>query len=218
MTVADLLYPYSFAFRWGASENGRPREPRLEVAFATLDERLVGIKAVRVDKTKHAVAEGLEIVLTTPVLEIYLHDAPGDERQVAALSPPWSTLPWHLLVLMEEAVGRGHTAFSSEEAATRGVAWLDLVRDPKLATVLRGLVTQFERDGYRPEPLKELVTAEQARARWRALNAFAEKTGHFLVTNGPYRLKQWRPDSVVLEAVRDLTYPLGFGTFDRFVH
>lgn len=218
MATADLLYPYVFAFRWGASENGRPREPRLKAAFTALGERLVGIKAVRVDKTRHAVAEGMNIVQTTPVLEVYLHDAPGDERQMAALSPPWSTLPWHLLVLMEEAVGRGHAAFSQEEAARRGVAWLDLVRDPTLAAVVHELVAQFERDGYRPEPLKELVTAEAAQARWRALKAFAQKNGHFLVTNGPYRLKQWGPDSVVLEAVRDFTYPLGFGTFDRFVH
>ena len=31
-------------------------------------------------------------------------------------------------------------------------------------------------------------------------------------------MKQWAPDSVVLDAVRELTYPLGFGTFDRFVN
>jgi len=47
---------------------------------------------------------------------------------------------------------------------------------------------------------------------------FTEKSGHFLVANGPYRLKEWTPDSVVLEAVREITYPLGFGTFDRFVN
>ena len=63
------------------------------------------------------------------MLEVYLRDAPGDERQVAALAPPWSTVPWHLLVLMEEAVIRGHAAFSEEEAARRRVPWLDLVRD-----------------------------------------------------------------------------------------
>ena len=50
--------------------------------------------------------------MKTPVLEVYLRDAPGDERQVAALAPPWSTVPWHLLVLMEEAVIRGYAAFS----------------------------------------------------------------------------------------------------------
>jgi hypothetical protein len=80
------------------------------------------------------------------------------------------------------------------------------------------LIVQFEREGYRPEALIDLVTGDQAQARWRSLRIFAEKSGHFLVTNGPYRLKQWKPDSVVLEAVRDITYPLGFGTFDRFVN
>ena len=62
------------------------------------------------------------------------------------------------------------------------------------------------------------MTADEARARWRSLRAFAEKSGHLLVANGPYRLKQWAADAVVLEAVREVTYPLGFGTFDRFVN
>ena len=83
---------------------------------------------------------------------------------------------------------------------------------------MQELVAQFERESYRPAPLKDLVTAEEAQARWRALRAFAEKNGHFLVANGPYRLKSWTPSSIVLEAVREMTYPLGFGTFDRFVH
>jgi hypothetical protein len=37
------------------------------------------------------------------------------------MAPPWSTLPWTLLVLMEEAVERGWAAFSVEEARRRGV-------------------------------------------------------------------------------------------------
>ena len=39
-----------------------------------------------------------------------------DPEQDAVIAPPWSTLPWHLLVLMEEAVERGWAAFSQEEA------------------------------------------------------------------------------------------------------
>jgi hypothetical protein len=115
-------------------------------------------------------------------------------------------------------VVRGYAAFSAEEAKRRGVPWLDLVRDQALRTKLQGLVARFEQEGYRPAPLRDLVTADEAKARWRSLRAFAEKSGHFLVANGPYRLKSWTPASVVLEAVREITYPLGFGTFDRFVH
>ena len=193
-------------------------EPRLAALSATIEERLVGLKHVRTDKTTHAIAEGLSVEAKTPVLEIYLRDAPGDERQVAALAPPWSTVPWHLLVVMEEAVMRGYAAFSREEATRRRVAWLDLVRDPALRAKLLTLIADFEREGYCPQPLKNFVTAEEARARWRALRTFAEKNGHLLVTNGPYRLKEWTPQTVVLEAVREMTYPLGFGTFDRFVN
>ena len=220
MTVADLLYPYVFAHRWGSSATagGDAHEPRLAALSATIEERLVALKHVRTDKTIHAIAEGLSVEAKTPVLEVYLRDAPGDERQVAALAPPWSTVPWHLLVAMEEAVERGYAAFSREEAARRKVAWLDLARDAALRAKLLDLIAGFERESYCPHALKDFVTADEARARWRSLRTFAEEKGHLLVANGPYRLKAWAPQSVVLEAVREMTYPLGFGTFDRFVN
>jgi peptide/nickel transport system substrate-binding protein len=121
-------------------------------------------------------------------------------------------MPWHLLVLMEEAVARGYAAFSKQESERRRIPWMDLVRDKDLQAKLKPLIAQFERESYRPEPLKALVTAEQAQKRWRLLAAFAEKNGHLLVTNGPYRLAEWSPDSVLLKAVREVTYPLGFGS------
>jgi hypothetical protein len=220
MTAADLLYPFAFVYRWGsgAGPADRLREPRLAPLFAAIDERLVGLKLIDVEKTKHAIAEGLEIIVSTPILEVYLRDAPGDETQLAALAPPWSTVPWHLMVLMEEAVTRGFAAFSEGEAARRKVPWLDLVRDPVLGAKLKALIAEFERSRHRPEVLKALVTPEEAQARWRALGAFAGKHDHLLVSNGPYRLKSWDGQTVVLEAVREIAYPLGFGTFDRFVN
>jgi hypothetical protein len=220
MDVADAIYPYVLAYRWGAKTGARDtaHEPRMARVLAAVQERLVGIKFVRVERTAHDIGEGLKIIQKTPVLEIYLRNAPGDERQVTDLAPPWSTVPWHLLVLMEEAVTRGLAAFSQEEAARRSVPWLDLVRDPALLTKLRELIAEFERERYRPDTLAQFVTPDQAQARWQALRAFVEKNGHLLVTNGPYRLKEWSADSVVLEAVREMTYPLGFGTFDRFVN
>ena len=220
MAVADVLYPYAFTYRWGAriGHGSDTHEPRLEAAYAALQERLVAIKVVRVDKATHAIAEGLNVVVTTPVVEVYLKNAPGDDRQLAALAPPWSTVPWHLLVLMEEAVARNYAAFSQEESVRRRVPWLDLVRDPALRMKLQDLMAEFERESYRPWPLENFVSAEEAQSRWRALRAFSEKNGHVLVTNGPYRLKEWSPQAVVLDAVREITYPLGFGTFDRFVN
>lgn len=217
---ADLVYPFVVAYRWGAKANpGDPaHEPRLEATFAALQDRLAGLKVVRVESAAKNIAPGLDVVQKTPVLEVYLKDVFGNEDQVAALAPPWSTVPWHLLALMEEAVTRGHAAFSKEESLRRRTAWLDLVRDRALHEKLTALIVEFERDRFRPEALKDLVSAEDAVRRWRALKAFGVQNGHFLVTNGPYRLRSWTADSAVLQAVREATYPKGFGTFDLFAN
>ena len=60
------------------------------------------------------------------------------------------------------------------------------------------------------------VTPDEAPARWAALRAFHDASGHFLVTNGPYRLASWTEDTSVLPVFRDFTYPLGVGVFDSF--
>jgi hypothetical protein len=117
---------------------------------------------------------------------------------------------------MEEAVARGWAAFSQSEAARRGVPWLDLVRSGELKQKLVALIETFARDGHRPDALRALVGADEARKRWTALAAFHKAHGHFLVTNGPYRLKSWSAGSVTLEAFRDLTYPLGVGSYDSY--
>ena len=219
MEMADVLYPFSFAYRWGlAAAGGRPREPALAQALGAMRDRLAGIRPVRVKRDLQNIAENLNIEHRTAVVEVYLRDAPGGDNQIAALAPPWSAVPWHVLALMEEAVERGHAAFSQAEAARAGVPWLDLVRDRALHAKLLALCAEFERGGFRPPALERFITAEQASRRWRALREFAGRNGHFLATNGPYRLKSWTAGPVALAAVREATYPLGFGTFDHMAN
>jgi len=121
-----------------------------------------------------------------------------------------------LVALMEEAVGRGWGAFSRAEATRRNVKWLDLVRSEQMNSRLASLVEMFERESFRPLALQSLVSAEEARKRWMALAAFYKSHGHFLVTNGPYQVKRWSTGTVTLEAFRDLTYPLGVGSYDAY--
>jgi len=117
--------------------------------------------------------------------------------------------------MMEEAVQRGIAAFSEGEAQRRGVPWLDLVRDRMTCERLAALVDEFRLQAYRPDALRYLVTKEEARARWTALARFYAEHGHFLLTNGPYRLDSWS-DGVVLKVFRDLSYPQGVGSFDEY--
>lgn len=218
-SVADLLYAYVFAYRWSARGAGGDAlyDPLIDAATTPLRRHLVAVRAVGVDAGSKSFRVGdVNFVREVFTVDVYLDFAAGDAEWNAVVAPPWSTLPWHVLVLMEEAVTRGWAAFSQGEATRRGVPWLDLVRSGEMNAKLASLLPQFEREAFRPQALLAHVGEEEARRRWGALSAFYKASGHFLVTNGPYKLKSWAPQSVTLEAFRDLTYPLGVGSYDAY--
>ena len=215
MSATDLLYAYMFAWRW--SGPGEAYDPAVAAATASLRRALVGVRLAGTDTTAKSFRVGdFNVTRELFIVDVYLAIPSEKPEQDAAAAPPWSTVPWHVLALMEQAVERDWAAFSSDEAYRRGVEWLDLVRAPKLQAKLLGLVEEFAATGWRPETLHGFVSADEARGRWTALTAFFKEHGHFLVTNGPYRLKSWSADRVSLEAFRDLGYPLGVGSFDAY--
>jgi hypothetical protein len=213
MSGADLLYPYALATRWGVS-GGRDYDPEVDRATAALRGALAAVRIVRVDTQIRDLGD-MQILYEVALAEVYLKTA-VEPRYAASLAPPWSPVPWEVLALMEQAVGRGLGAFSEREARRRGVPWLDLARDAKTGAALSRLAADFERRAWVPEALSGLVTPEQARQRWRALAQFHRKTGHFLVTAGPYQVGKVTATSATLPVFRDFTYPLGVGSFDQF--
>src|SRR5206468_4321466 len=208
MSVADVIYPYVFARRWSAKDR------QVDRATTLLRERFAAVRVAKVETEIRDFGD-LQVFLETPVIEVYLRQA-AEPAEAPAIAPPWSAVPWQLVVLMEEAVTRGLAAFSDDEARRRGVPWLDLARDRKLVDALGPIAESFERRAYVPDALKGLVTVEQARQRWAALRRFRQKHGHWLVTSGPYRLQKWSGDSTVLAVFRDLSYPNVVGSFDRW--
>jgi hypothetical protein len=236
--VADIIYPYIFAFRWGIEGPGASGDldPSVARSTALVREWLAGFKVIRVEEQVMNYGADLKFSYRTPVIDVYLNHRLSDpwERsrpnqqlrslnldprsndpwEEASIAPPWSTLPWEVIVLMEEAVRRGIAAFTEGEAQRRRVPWLDLVRDKETGKRLAALVDSLRLDAYRPDALKGLVSADEARERWTALARFHAQHGHFLVTNGPYRLQSWSAGTAVLQVFRDLSYPVGLGTFD----
>jgi len=219
MTVADLMYPYAFAQRWGTKRrDGAPGyDPAVAEATALARQWVAGLRVGKTERIVRDLGGGVRLEWQVPAIEVYLHHATLDPQQAAAAAPPWSSLPWHLVALMEDAVLRGGTAFSAQEARRLGVPWLDLVRDGPLLGRLAARAEEFERTAFVPEALKALVRPEEARQRWAALRQFHQKHHHLLVTNGPYRLEKWTADAAALQVFRDTSYPLGIGTFDPSV-
>jgi hypothetical protein len=218
VSPADAVYSYAFAARWSVKRApGSPPEydPAVERATATARQALQAVRVVKVDSEVRRYSD-ITFTYVVPVVEVYLNTASTDAEALAALAPPWSAVPWHVTVLMEEAVKRGVGAFSAEEARRRGVRWLDLARDPKTREELGAILDGLARRNHVPEPLKRLVAADEAQLRWASLRQFVQRRGHFLVTNGPYQLEKWTDTAVVLQVFRDMNNPLGVGSFDRF--
>jgi len=215
MTVADVLYPFVFAYRWGGlpGDHRQGQDPVVARSTASLRESLLAVKVASVDSRIRDYGD-VQLLYEVPRINVYLRSGAGPGA--VPTWAPWSTTPWQLTVLMEEAVTRGLAAFSEAEARRGNVPWLDLVRDQKLKSRLASLLDGFERQPYVPDSLRGLVTVEQARQRWAALKRFYRKHGHFLVTNGPYRLDKWSANSVTLGVFRDLSYPIALGSFDRY--
>jgi len=213
MSGADVLYPYAFAARWGVS-GARTYDPEVDRATAVLRQTLAAVRLVRVD-TEVRVVDDQQLLYQVALVEVYLRTA-VDPRYAPALAPPWSPVPWPVMALMDQAVERGMAAFSEREARRRHRPWLDLVREAKTGAALARLVSDFEHRAWVPEALRGLVTPEQARQRWRALAEFHRRTGHYLVTAGPYQMGRVTATSATLPVFRDFTYPLGVGSFDQY--
>src|SRR5262249_46786218 len=123
MTPADAAYAYSFAYRWGAGAGGRAAADSIvEAATAPLRQALVGFRVVKVDAEVKKYTD-ITFTYVVPVIDVYVQNGALDEDSLAALVPPWSAVPWPVMVLMEEAVRRGLAAFSQAEAKRRGGAW-----------------------------------------------------------------------------------------------
>jgi hypothetical protein len=217
MTFADVLYPFLFAYRWSARDprNRGQYDPLIDASTAFGRELLAGFRTVRIDTDVKDFGD-MKFTFKVPVVELFVKRRLADRQHVASVAPPWSSLPWDLIVLMEETVKRGWAAFSAEEAKRRGVSWLDVVRDQKIKDRMAGLVDTFLQQKYVPEALKGFVSPAEAESRWSALKQFYKRRGHFLVTNGPYELIRWSRDTTVFQAFRDLTYPVGMGSFEQY--
>ena len=132
------------------------------------------------------------------------------------VAPPWSTLPWHVLVA-DGGGGDAAAGLHSRRPRRRGAASRGSISSVRRDERQAGIAAAAARArGFPAACAARPRHREEARGRWGALAAFYKTNSHFLVTNGPYKLKGWTPQSVTLEAFRDLTYPLGVGSYDAY--
>src|SRR5262249_27027902 len=155
--------PFTLVYRWSvprddraAARRGGDRDAAVDAWSAVLRDRLVAVRPVEVETLGGGYSHG-EVVFDVPGVEVYFDRARVEDERVA-IAPPWSTVPWHVLALMDEAARRGIGAFSQEGASAHGVPWLDLVRDPKQTAALAALADELRTKNYVPPLLAGLTT------------------------------------------------------------
>src|SRR5262249_16645490 len=100
-TPADLISAFAFAYRWsGRGNDAAGHDPVVDAATASLREHLVGLRVTNVDTASKSFRVGdVNFVREVFTVDVYLDLPPDDLDWNAAVAPPFSTLPWHLLVL-----------------------------------------------------------------------------------------------------------------------
>src|SRR5262249_23045814 len=99
-TAADLVYAYMFASRWGVRGDGAAHyDPAVAAATAPLRKRLAAVRVTGVDTASKSFRIGdVNFIRELFAIDVYVDIPPEDPEQDAVFAPPWSTLPWHLIV------------------------------------------------------------------------------------------------------------------------
>lgn len=198
ITPADLLYPVAQAFDLAFD----PDRSRIETALAvTSRPYLETIRGYR--------------LLDDDRLEVYVDFWHFDDDSIAAYASPASlAMPWEVLAALDDLVfAQRRAAYSDTAAARFNVPWISLVMSRDARLVERTL-RQFETHELVPEGVfrfgeRELVSADEARARYRAALAWFASHGHLVIANGPFWLARYDPPAqyAELHAFRDEGYP-----------
>jgi len=198
MDMNDVMHAVYFALEWGSEATPADRTHDAEYASraAQLVSTLRGVEPL---------GEGR--------VRVYVDYWHFDEAEIADWASVWASVPWEVLAGMERAVSAGEASFSRSGAGASGVPWLSLAIPSDAALVGRH-VSEMAASGHVPAAIAQLgADAEYAQGRYGAALEWIAGRGHAVISNGPYELVAYTPESrtVTTAATRDAGYPFARG-------
>jgi peptide/nickel transport system substrate-binding protein len=203
MDSADILYPQYFVFEWGM-HTGEPSDLTNDPEYMTgVQPALPLIKGIR--------------FLDNQTIESYVDQWHFDDKELASTAGAWAGEPWEVTAASERLVTSGKAAFSRGEASSKNVPWLSLIV-PSHAAMLRNELALMKAEGFVPNPLRDIVTAEEAIKRYDASINWIDNHRHAIIGNGPFYLDSYNPEGrvITLEAFRDSSYPFEKGYWSKY--
>ena len=203
MDMNDILYSMYFLLEWGSEqrENDKTYDSEFSPQAAQNAKTLVGIKPIDHD-----------------TIEIYVDYWHFDEAEIASWSTPWSSMPWEIVAASEKAVLDGKVSFSRSGGISKSVKWLSLII-PNDARIIQQHLIQLKESEYIPPSLQNSQHDWQYfEQRYNAAISWIEQNNHAIISNGPFYLDNYSPESrtITIKSFDSDGYPFESGKWGEF--
>ena len=203
MDINDILHSLYFTIEWGTQndENDKTFDTEFTPRAAQSIETIIGINQIDKD-----------------TIEVYVDYWHFDENEIAEWAALWSPVPWEITTAMEKAVIDGKVSFSRSGATNKNVNWLSLIV-PKDAEIIKENLEIYKNNEFIPEPLKQNKTEQKYfEDRYESSIKWIEKNNHAVISNGPFYLESYIPESraIIVKTFEDDSYPFKIGKWSEF--
>lgn len=203
MDMHDILHSLYFTVEWGTQtdENDKTFDTEFTPRAAQSIQTIIGVNPIDDD-----------------TIEVYVDYWHFDKGEIADWATLWSSVPWEITSAMEKAVSDGKVSFSRSGATSKNVNWLSLII-PNDAKIIRDYLLEFKNSKYVPHPLEESNQSfEYYQKRYDASIKWIEEKNHAVISNGPFYLESYSPESrtIKVTAFSDNSYPFEAGRWSEF--
>ena len=203
MDMNDILHSLYFTIEWGTQtdESDKTFDSEFTPRAAQSVETLIGVK--QIDEN---------------TIEVYVDFWHFDEGEIADWASLWSTMPWEIFSAIEQAVIDGKVSISRSGATSKNINWVSLII-PNDAFVIQSYLDEFKTEKFIPPPLKKFESNFQYfDNRYTASSEWIAKNNHAIISNGPFYLDAYSPESrtISVSAFDDDSYPFKAGHWSSF--
>jgi peptide/nickel transport system substrate-binding protein len=203
MDMNDILYSLYFTMEWGtqSDENDKTFDTEFTPRAAQSIQTIIGVNQLDDD-----------------TVEVYVNYWHFDENEIAEWAALWSPVPWEITAAMEKAVMDGKVSFSRSGATNKNVNWLSLII-PNDAEIIKEYLQEYKDNKFIPNALKENENQYQYyENRYDSSIKWIEKNNHAVISNGPFYLETYSPESrtITVKTFEDNSYPFKNGKWSEF--
>jgi len=203
MDMNDILHSLYFTIEWGTQidEKDKTFDTEFTPRAAQSIQTIIGINQIDDD-----------------TIEVYVDYEHFDKNEIAEWAALWSPIPWEITTAMEKAVMDGKVSFSRSGATSKNVNWLSLIV-PKDAEMIKEYLQEYKDNKFIPKSLKQNEnTLQYYENRYDSSIKWIEKNKHAVISNGPFYLQSYAPESrtITVKTFEDESYPFKIGKWSEF--